>query len=207
VPVDFYPSLAKGQPGLYVAHNDFGVAGTWGAEIRLGTVPADGPSGAQRIRFDVAEKPRSPAVGSAPPPTANKTAPATASANELAAITSDPAPDPSLYSMTVNEARETGLPTVVVFATPAFCQSKICGPIVDEIKDVKKRWDGRANFIHVEVYSSFDPLEVSPIMAAWGLSTEPWVFVLDREGLVADRLEGNVTAAELEPVLDRLAGS
>jgi hypothetical protein len=146
-------------------------------------------------------------VGEAPPPTANKTAPATASASDLAAITSDPAPDPGLYALTVDEARTSGKPTVIVFATPAFCQTELCGPIVDEIKHVKAEWGDRVNFIHIEVYDAFDPLVVSPLMASWGLSTEPWVFVLDADGNVSARLEGNVTAAELVPVIENLAGA
>jgi hypothetical protein len=165
------------------------------------------PAMAQRVRFEVAAQPASPALGEAPPPTANKMAPADATAQDLAAITSDPAPDPQLYAMTVDDARASGRPTVVVFATPAYCQTELCGPIVDEIKQVKAEWGNRVNFIHIEVYDTFDPLVVSPIMASWGLSTEPWVFVLDADGNVSARLEGNVTAAELVPVLESLVGS
>jgi hypothetical protein len=150
----------------------------------------------------VAAAPRSPAIGSLPPPTQNPTVdPGVATDDELAAITSDTEPDPELYAMTVDEAVASGRPSVVVFATPGYCQTEICKPVLDEVKQVKDRWGDRVNFVHIEVYATFEPLEISPLMATWGLNTEPWVFVLDEEGVIVDRLEGNVTAAELEPVV------
>jgi hypothetical protein len=75
---------------------------------------------------------------------------------------------------------------------------------MDEVKALKARWGDRFNFIHVEVYQSFDPLVYADAMAAWGLATEPWVFVLDADGRVAERLEGSATAAEIEPILARV---
>jgi len=195
----FYPAALE-PAGLYVVDTTFDRAGAWGAAIEA-TLPGGGRIAPQRVRFQVAERSRAPAVGDAPPPTANRT---TATEPDLARLTSDPHPDPDLYAMTVDEAAASGRPTVVVFATPAFCQSLICGPVVDEVKRAKAAWGERANFIHVEVYQSFDPLVFADEMAAWGLETEPWTFVLDADGRIAARLEGSVTAAELEPILRRL---
>lgn len=192
----FYPSRLE-PAGVYVAYHDFDRPGVWGASIDTG----EGEP--LRVRFTVAEKSAGPAVGEDPPPLANRTS---ATEPEMARLTSDPHPDPELYRMTVDEARASGKPSVVVFATPGFCQSKICGPVLDEIKALKADWGDRFNFIHIEVYGSFDPLELDPAMAAWGLQTEPWVFVLDANGRVAERLEGSATAAEVEPILERLAG-
>ena len=61
------------------------------------------------------------------------------------------------------------------------------------------------NFIHIEVYRSLtEPGELSATMQAWGLSTEPWVYLLDAKGLVAARLEGSASVAEIEPLLAEL---
>jgi hypothetical protein len=38
----------------------------------------------------------------------------------------------------------------------------------------------------------------------WGLVTEPWVFMIDRQGLVADKFDGPAPVAELEPALQKL---
>lgn len=211
----YYTGVVPGS-GLYVTRAEFDVGGAWGSEMRA-TLPSGEELPPQRVRFQVGAGPRSPAIGAAPPPTINPTVGVVVPGGtvyvgsvtpaELAAISSDPDPDPTLYSMTVDEAAASGRPTVVIFSTPAHCQSKICGPVLDEVKKVKREWTGTVNFIHIDVYSSFDPLVMSPLMDAWGLNTEPWVFVLDSAGKIADRLEGNVTAAELGPIVASVAGS
>jgi hypothetical protein len=197
----FYP--AKLEPaGLYVVYQDFDRAGPWGAEITA-KLPDGRSILAQRVRFTVAEKPQGVGVGAMPPPTANRTL---ATEPDLARLTSDAQPDPDLYRMTVDQAVKSGRPTVVLFSTPAYCQSRVCGPVTDEVKAAKKQYGDRVNFIHIEVYKSFDPLVLADEMGTWGLKTEPWVYVLDKTGRVAERLEGSVTAAELAPILDRLTG-
>jgi methionine-rich copper-binding protein CopC len=201
---EYYPGVVE-KSGLYVTRVEFATGGLWGAELRPRT--ADGELPAQRVRFEVAPTSRSPAVGNRPPATDNPTVdPQSATAENLAVISSDPNPDPDLYAMTVDEAAASGRPTVVVFATPGHCQTELCQPVLDEVKRVKQSWGDRVNFLHIEVYGAFDPLVLSPLMDTWGLNTEPWVFVMDEEGNIADRLEGNVTAAELEPIVAALAG-
>jgi hypothetical protein len=199
-PATYYPGVIE-PAGLYVIAAEFDRGGMWGAEI-TGTT-ADGRSlTPQRVRFEVAAEPSAPAIGEAPPPTANRTA----ADAPLSAISSDPEPDPDFYAVTVDEAAASGKPSVIVFATPAYCASRICGPVLNEVKEVKRAWADRVNFIHIEVYETFEPLTTTPLMEKWGLHTEPWVFVLDAAGKVAARLEGSVTAAELAPVLERVAG-
>ncbi|MCB0216664.1 MAG: copper resistance protein CopC [Chloroflexi bacterium] len=197
----WYPSTLPGA-GLYVASADFDRPGVWGAEFEI-RLPDGSRPAPQRLRFPVSQVPASPGLGEPAPPTENRTL---ADGLDIAALTSDPAPDPDLYRMTVDAAAASGRPTVLVFATPAFCQTRLCGPVVDEIKALKADYGDRANFIHIEVYQRFEPLEFADEMADWGLSTEPWVFVLDHEGRVAARLEGSVTRAELEPILAGLLG-
>jgi len=196
----YYPSPLAGS-GLYVAAVDFDQAGVWGLEL-TGSL-ADGQSIApQRIRFTVAGHPAGPAVGEAPPPTAN---PTLVPGQDIRSISSDPEPDPELYAMTVDQARASGRPTLVLFATPGLCQSKLCQPVMGEVKALKARWRDKVNFIHVEVYASVsEPGDLSATMQAWHLSTEPWVYLLDKEGRVANRLEGSASVTEIEPLLREL---
>ena len=42
---------------------------------------------------------------------------------------------------------------------------------------------------------------LTPLMAEWGLLTEPFTFVLDRGGLIMSKFEGFVTEEELESAL------
>ncbi len=74
-------------------------------------------------------------------------------------------------------------PVVLVFATPALCQSRVCGPVVDEVQQVADRYGDEADFIHMEVYNDNDASKgVRPQLTAFGLETEPWTFLIDKNG-------------------------
>jgi hypothetical protein len=93
-------------------------------------------------------------------------------------------------------------PVVLVFATPALCQSRVCGPVVDMAMQVEHEHPGQAVFIHQEIYNDNDPNKgFRPQVAAWHLPTEPWVFGIDRHGRIVDRLEGAATVPAIEAVL------
>jgi len=93
-------------------------------------------------------------------------------------------------------------PIVLVFATPAFCQSRICGPVVDVAQQVDDSYGDEADFIHMEIYNDNDPGKgVLPQLRAYGLPTEPWTFLIDRDGIVRDRIEGAYGVSELEDAM------
>jgi len=82
-------------------------------------------------------------------------------------------------------------PIVLLFATPQFCESRVCGPVVDVAEQVKEEFGDEAAFIHMEIYQENDPNK--PIRAqveAFHLPTEPWLFVIDEEGTISDVVEG-----------------
>ncbi len=103
--------------------------------------------------------------------------------------------------MTVADAMASGQPTVITFATPAFCTSQLCAPVVNSVEAVYEDLGTLANFIHLEVYKKFDPLVLADEMAKWGLTTEPWTFVLDSEGRVAGKFGGPLSPRELRAAL------
>lgn len=120
--------------------------------------------------------------------------------HDLGEITTDPDPEPSFYEMTVAEAVESG-PSVIVFATPAWCTTQTCGPLLDQVKELSADFPD-LNYVHVEIYeninaSSFDDLVVVPSVLEWGLPSEPWVFVTDAGGVVIAALEGVALESEL----------
>lgn len=93
-------------------------------------------------------------------------------------------------------------PIVLVFATPALCQSRVCGPVVDVAQQVADRYKGRADFVHMEVYNDNDPSQgIRPQLRAYRLPTEPWTFLIDRGGVIRDRLEGAYGVPELEAAM------
>ena len=94
-------------------------------------------------------------------------------------------------------------PTVLLFATAALCQSRVCGPVIDVTEQVKAQRDDDVAFVHQEIYvdNQIDQGQ-RPAVAAWNLPTEPWVFVVDADGRVAARLEGAFSADELNAAID-----
>jgi hypothetical protein len=82
-------------------------------------------------------------------------------------------------------------PIVLLFATPQFCQSRVCGPVVDVAEQAKHEYGDKATFIHMEIYNENDPgKEVRPQVRKFHLPSEPWLFTIDRRGIVRDAVEG-----------------
>ena len=182
--------------GLYRAQLTFNTSGVWVVEASLGgrAIPA--------TSFTVRPEPQAAAVGQPAPASVTPTS-ADFSVKE---ITSDPSPDPRLYELSVDQALTSGRPSVIVFATPAFCTTQACGPMVDQIKGLA---DSRpdVNWVHVEVFENIQDannLSYVPAVAEWGLPTEPWLFVADAEGILRARFEGVVDPAEVAEALDSL---
>ena len=93
-------------------------------------------------------------------------------------------------------------PVALLFATPALCRSRVCGPVADVTEEVKARYDGDAAFVHMEIYENNRVEDgFRPQVAAYKLPTEPWLFTVDRRGRIAARIEGAFGARELEEAL------
>jgi hypothetical protein len=82
-------------------------------------------------------------------------------------------------------------PIVLLFATPKFCQSRVCGPVVDVTEQAQRKYEGKAAFIHMEIYKENDPGKgVRPEVRAFHLPSQPWLFTIDRTGKVDSAIEG-----------------
>ncbi len=96
-------------------------------------------------------------------------------------------------------------PAVLLFATPALCQSRVCGPVVDIAEQVKRDYEDDAAFIHMEIYNENLPNKgLRPQVEAYNLPTEPWLFVIDCEGNVDSRIEGAFSVGELIDSVERV---
>jgi hypothetical protein len=96
-------------------------------------------------------------------------------------------------------------PIVLLFATPQFCQSRVCGPVVDVAEEVKQLYGDKAAFIHMEIYKDNDPSNpVRPQVQAFHLPTEPWLFAIDRNGRISATIEGAFGVEELTKVVKGL---
>jgi hypothetical protein len=98
-------------------------------------------------------------------------------------------------------------PVVLTFATPRLCQSRVCGPVVDVVEQVKSEYEDQAEFIHMEVFNENEIRKgYRPQLTAFRLPTEPWTFTFDATGRVAARLEGAFSAEELEAAVKKAVG-
>jgi hypothetical protein len=124
-------------------------------------------------------------------------------------ITTRTPPDRTLLEHSVADSLRAGVPFVLVFSTPKFCTSRTCGPTVDVVEEVARRFEGRdIRFIHVEVFEDNDPaLGYNRWMKEWKLATEPWTFLVGADGRVVERFEGAVSVRELEEAVAAELGS
>jgi hypothetical protein len=142
---------------------------------------------------------KTPAVGDRAFPSKTPTL-ADAPAAELTTRTP---PDTELLRVSVADELARKEPFVVAFATPKFCESRTCGPVVDVVDAVRRRVPG-VGFIHVEIYKENNPaLGVNRWVQEWKLPTEPWVFLVGRDGKIKAKFEGAVSERELEAAVRR----
>jgi len=146
----------------------------------------------------VRKKSVAPSVGDHAIP--SKTPTLASTGGDLSALTTARHPNRALYEMSVAQALAAHEPFVLAFATPQFCQSRTCGPVVDVVSAVSKRPASKGvRFIHVEIYKDNDPAKgVNRWVSQWRLPTEPFTFVVDRTGVIRTKIEGAFSAGELE---------
>jgi len=178
--------------------------GLWALEINA--IDRDGSKIQARTALAVSALSKSPTLGDIAPPSKTFTE---SNASELHKISSAFNPDLDMYRISIQDALKEDKPAVIIFSTPAFCVSATCGPQLNIITNVKRKYHDRVNFIHVEAYK--DPHLINegtvglvPVdaMDEWGLNTEPWTFVIDRQGKVRAKFEQFVTDTEILAVLE-----
>ncbi len=205
-PIEKYPMefiwTIPDQRGLYVANVVFPEAAIYQVNIDAEGYQTAGPVGVVAFEDPVVVQAGEPA-----PRSATRTS---ADYPDLAVISSDPDPDPKMYELSIDQAVSNGRPTVVVFATPAWCVTQTCGPLLDQTKALGSTFPD-VDFVHVEVYediqvTTFDDLETVDAVTEWGLPSEPWVFVIDADGTVSASFEGAASDQELSLAIEFVTG-
>jgi hypothetical protein len=94
-------------------------------------------------------------------------------------------------------------PVALLFSTPQLCTSRVCGPVTDIAVELQHEFSGRIAFIHEEVYVDNQPSKgLRPQLKAFHLQTEPWLFAINRKGVIVARLEGAFGVSELRAALE-----
>lgn len=192
------------RSGGYTATMTFDTVGFWKVSVRSTISDSMLPASSGILVKSATD---APDIGELAPLTKTKTVPAD---GNIRSITSAPNPDPDLYAISFDEAVASGLPSVITFSTPAYCQSATCGPQTEVLSQLDDIYDGRVNFIHVEIFDNPEEMLASgdpsvgietPVIHEWEFSTEPWTFVVDGAGKVVGRFEAFVTLDEIEEYL------
>lgn len=189
------PSLSNpgAARGVYLARDiTFDHAGLWQVDV---TADIDGMGEHQMsASFPVFDRPQLPAPGDPALKTQNLTMRSKdvpLAAIDSRALDGAPVPDPELHRWTIARALAEHRPILAIFATPTFCQSRLCGPTTEAVERLAARYDDRAVFIHVEIWKDNVKQVVNRAAADWlyrnGDLTEPWMYLIGADGRIQDR--------------------
>ena len=109
-----------------------------------------------------------------------------------------------LHEVSLDRALTAGLPIVLLVSTPAFCQTAICGPVLDLLVARQADLAGRATVLHAEVYTNDQARETTATVNALGLRYEPSLFLAEADGTVVARLDYTFDGTELDEALEAL---
>jgi len=111
-----------------------------------------------------------------------------------------------LHAVSLDAALAEAKPVVALFATPAFCQTATCGPVLDVLLAEQAAFADRVTFVHVEIFKDRNAQETAPAVQAYKMQNEPWLFLAGADGVVRERISGPYDRAEVRAALQRLAG-
>jgi hypothetical protein len=127
----------------------------------------------------------------------------------IAQIDSGNPPD-AWHNATVADGLAQHRPMVLYFGEPGFCKSRTCGPTVQILQKFAQTYGDRLLIEHIEDHFPAGPDEGAkddPGFTAFGLATDPWIYFVNAQGVIADRFEGPVTVSDLASAADgTLAG-
>jgi hypothetical protein len=207
------PAIVTGANGVYEAEEvTFEDAGIWRATL---SIEIDGVARQLTTDFPVRQESEIPAPGMPALATENLTidSKVRAGAIDSMADAGGEIADPELHEWTIADAIEQGRPALVLFGTPAYCTSRFCGPEVTELQRLATEHPDRAVYIHIEIWKDYDGQVVNEGAAEWLLRelpdgtpemTEPWLFLIGSDGIVADRWGPLFDPAEVAAALEAL---
>ena len=182
--------------GLYVTRVAFGALVPGESRYKRERIMALRPI--SRLTVTVLDASQTPAQGSPVP--RNLIA---GDVKDLREIDTSSPPDPRLHRVRIADAIAQRKPQLIVFATPQFCTSRMCGSLVDLVRQLLPRYENRVAFTHQEIWQDFASKKVFSTVEEWRLESEPWVFVVDGRGIIRAKFEGLVTVKELESALQQ----
>jgi hypothetical protein len=202
-------SPSKGRGVYQLEHVTFPSTGVWTASLSF---TEGGQPQTLTTQFGVSDKPALPAPGQKALDTTNLTMADTSvnpEAIDSRAQGGAKVPDPELHQDTISAALAAHKPILALFSTPVYCQSEFCGPSTDALEQIAKTGPTGADYIHIEIYKDYAKHEINTAAKQWllrnGDLTEPWLFLIGRDGKIVDRWSPLFDVHEVQAELDRVA--
>lgn len=196
--------------GVYYANVTFDEPGKWGAGFTVG--PQADPEKEVRVSFEVQAEPSTVGVGEQAIAADNPTL----DDMPLKQIDTSSEPDEPFHELSIADALANDKPSVIAFATPSFCETRTCGPTMEIVGAAYEKFGDKVNWVHVEPFKLDEDgglllsngNKVNADAAnAWSLPSEPWVFVVDKDGMVRARFDGPLTLEEIDYALTQLTST
>jgi hypothetical protein len=191
---------SRGLPkrrGIYTAEVTLPQAGSWLGVVQ---VKKDGKRQNASLAFQVQDQPQAPVAGTPAPRAASPTVANPRGVDPICTRS----PQCPLHDVSLDTVIGAGKPVAVMLATPALCQSRYCGPTLDDLLTLTDQYKDRITFVHVEIYTNMSGNQTTPTVQAWGIQTEPWLFGVDATGTVVSRLDGAFGHDEQQQLLQQL---
>ena len=139
--------IGSGQTAVFVAQAEFNEVGDWGVQI-TGVID-DASFAPINLPFEVRNPESVLNVGDPVPRSRQATVSDVTDVSEIDTMTP---PDP-MHDITIEDAVTSGSPSVILFGTPAFCETLTCGPVLQSVVlPLYEIYGDRAHFIHVEPF-------------------------------------------------------
>jgi hypothetical protein len=157
---------------------------------------SDGSSHSGIAHINVTDKSTSLPVGY-PVPAISQPVASTVNGDLSKIDTGVPGPD-DWHTETIAQGLAQHQPMVLFFGTPGRCVSGVCGPTLSILKQLQATLGNKMLFEHIEPDYPAQSNILNPAYQEFGLTTEPWVYFVNSNGVVADRFEGSVVLSQLE---------
>jgi hypothetical protein len=185
--------------GVYTVAATLPTPGNWSGTVRI-----EGHPDAE-LAFPVSANPDTPIVGAMGRLVASPTTADPLGTDPLCTRTdaeNEPAPC-AFHQSSLDQVIGKGKPVIAMFATPARCASRYCGPVLDQLIELAPEYGDRIVPVHVEIFKDLTSNNLVTATETWlGVSGEPWVFAMNASGTVTGRLSGAFATDEIRTLID-----
>ena len=194
-----FPNTSTNLQGLYVSTIDFSKEGKW--ELLVDN------KNNKPYEFQVKRICKSIEIGQMAPKSNTRTLKDT----PIDKITTDYEPVKDFYKISIHNALLNQKPILILFSSPAFCTSPVCGPQIETMKLIQEQYGDSINIIHVDTYlnvqelkSDFSKRKINPVLKYWGIEEGQWTFLIDSNNLIVSKFENFVSEKEISHYLEQI---